>query len=553
MLSVVNNTSEFVSHGPCNKCNSSDACSLFSDGHTYCFSCNHYEHGDNNKDQSQIKVSTPMRSDLIPPGEISSLPKRGITEETCKKFGYTLGEHNGQAVQVASYRNKKNQIVAQKLRFANKDFKFLGDTKQAGLFGQHLWRSGSKMLVITEGELDCLAANQMQGQGNRFPTVSVPTGAAGAKRAIAKELDWVESHEKVILMFDNDDAGRAASHEVAHLLSPSKAFIATLPLKDPNEMLIAGKQKEFIDCMWGAKPYRPDGIVAGSDLWELISTEDLKESIPYPWPELNIKTHGLRKGELITLTAGSGVGKSQVCKELAYHLINQGEKIGYIALEESCKKTALDIMSLSLNQPLHLSREGVNENDLRDAFSSTIGNGNVYLYDHFGSMDSDNLLTKIRYLAKGFNVGWVFLDHLSIVISSGDYSNGSDGLDERKTIDKFMTLARSLVEETGIGMILVSHLRKPSGDKGWEDGLQTSLNALRSSASIGQLSDICLGVERDQQGTSPNVSTIRVLKNRFSGQTGIGCYLHYDKDSSRMMEVDEATEAFEDESTTTDF
>jgi len=243
---------------------------------------------------------------------------------------------------------------------------------------------------------------------------------------------------------------------------------------------------------------------------------------------------------LVTLTAGSGVGKSQVCREIAYHLLNAGEAIGYIALEENVKRTALGLMGLALDKPIHLSKEGLEENDLRNAFESTVGNGRVYLYDHFGSLATDNLLNRVRYLAKGCGVSWVILDHLSIVVS------GLDDGDERKGIDVIMTKLRSLCEETGIGLILVSHLRRPSGDKGWENGVEVTLNALRGSASIAQLSDICIAVGRNQQGENPNISTLRVLKNRFTGETGVAGFVHYDTATGRMVEVADP-ELFKDE------
>lgn len=117
--------------------------------------------------------------------------------------------------------------------------------------------------------------------------------------------------------------------------------------------------------MWQAKVHRPDGILAGTDLWDDVSIDADTPSIPYPFQSLNIKTHGIRRGELVTICAGSGVGKSQVCKEIAYHLINQGQSIGYIALEENVKRTALGLMGLALDKPLHLSKEGVSDDDLR--------------------------------------------------------------------------------------------------------------------------------------------------------------------------------------------
>jgi len=116
--------------------------------------------------------------------------------------------------------------------------------------------------------------------------------------------------------------------------------------------------------------------------------------------------------------------------------------------------------------------------------------------------------------------------------------SGMEGGDERRIIDNTMTALRSLVEELNCGMILVSHLKRPSGDRGHEDGAQTSMSQLRGSAAIGQLSDIVIGLERNQQDTdSPNVSQVRVLKNRWSGDTGLCCALEYMKDTGRMVET----------------
>ena len=100
-----------------------------------------------------------------------------------------------------------------------------------------------------------------------------------------------------------------------------------------------------------------------------------------------------------------------------------------------------------------------------------------------------------------------------------------------------MTKIRTLVEELGIGMILVSHLKRPNSDKGHEDGLRTSLAQLRGSAGIGQLSDIVIGLERNQQAKeTSDLSTVRILKNRWTGETGICCQLQYSKETGRMTE-----------------
>ena len=521
--------SEFIAHTPCPACPSSDGFALYDDGHGYCFSCGHYE-GTNQhtEERSSPKVNT----ELVNQGDNRALAKRHITEETTKRFDYQIGKFKGKTVQIANYKNNSGTTVAQKLRFPNKDFLFIGDTKEAGLYGQWMWRDGGKRLVVVEGEIDCLSVSQVIGKN--WPVVSVPTGSKGAKKAMQKQLEWLCKFDSVILMFDSDDAGKEAAKECAGLFPAGKAKIALLPRKDANEMLVAGDTKEITNAMFDAKPFRPDGIVNGTELWDVVTSEDNTVSFDYPYAGLNAKTLGMRKGEIVTVTAGSGIGKSQLCREFSHFLLTQGETVGYIALEESVKRTSLGLMSLAINKPLHLGTVEVSQDELKEAFDSTLGTGRVFLYDHWGSTDSQNLMDKIRYLASGCECGWVILDHISIVVS------GMEGGDERRLIDNTMTKCRALVEELKIGLILVSHLKRPEG-KGHEEGGRTTLAQLRGSAGIAQLSDIVLGCERDQQDQETgNVTVVRVLKNRWTGETGVGCLLEYDKYTGRMTEISSA-------------
>jgi len=521
--------SEFIAHTPCPACPSSDGFALYDDGHGYCFSCGHYE-GTNQhtEERSSPKVNT----ELVNQGDNRALAKRHITEETTQRFDYQIGKFKGKTVQIANYKNNSGTTVAQKLRFPNKDFLFIGDTKEAGLYGQWMWRDGGKRLVVVEGEIDCLSVSQVIGKN--WPVVSVPTGSKGAKKAMQKQLEWLCKFESVILMFDSDDAGKEAAKECAGLFPAGKAKIALLPRKDANEMLVAGDTKEITNAMFDAKPFRPDGIVNGTELWDVVTSEDNTVSFDYPYAGLNAKTLGLRKGEIVTVTAGSGIGKSQLCREFSHFLLTQGETVGYIALEESVKRTSLGLMSLAINKPLHLGTVEVSQDELKEAFDTTLGTGRVFLYDHWGSTDSQNLMDKIRYLASGCECGWVILDHISIVVS------GMEGGDERRLIDNTMTKCRALVEELKIGLILVSHLKRPEG-KGHEEGGRTTLAQLRGSAGIAQLSDIVLGCERDQQDQETgNMTVVRVLKNRWTGETGVGCLLEYDKYTGRMTEISSA-------------
>jgi twinkle protein len=498
------------------------------------------------KPEGDAEPPTRARSsvDLLPIGEFATLGRRKITEETCRKFGYSISEDkNGKAVQVANYK-RDGKVIAQKLRYPNKEFKFLQDKdackdRGPGLFGEHVWKGGGKMLVITEGEIDALSVSQ--AQGNKWPVVSLPNGAdqtgKGVVKDIRKSLEFINSFDKVILMFDMDDPGQVSAIEAAKLLRPGTAHIASLPLKDPNEMLVAGRGREIVSAIWEAKQYRPDGIINASDLWDVVRKPKENNCVPYPWPELNAKTRGARKGELVVLTAGSGVGKSAVVREIAYDFLNKGQTVGMLMLEENIERTALGFMGLHLNHPLHLDRGDFTEEQLHEAFTATAGSGRLWLYDHFGSTSAGNLLERVRYLAVGCGCDFVVLDHISIAVSDAE-ANADSNLDERKLIDMLMTKLRSLVEELGIGLFVISHLKRPSGDRGHEQGAMTSLSQLRGSHAIAQLSDFVIGLERDQQSEETrNETTLRVLKNRFSGDTGEAGTLVYDPDTGRLSDT----------------
>jgi twinkle protein len=144
----------------------------------------------------------------------------------------------------------------------------------------------------------------------------------------------------------------------------------------------------LIQAFWNAKTFTPDGIVAGTDIYDIVLKVDDRKSIDYPFFAINEKTHGMRKNELVTVTAGSGIGKSLFARHVAHNLLKRGERVGYVALEENLQRTALGIMGIELQHPLHLNRDGIDEKLFRNAFDSTVGNGSFYLYNHFGSKPS---------------------------------------------------------------------------------------------------------------------------------------------------------------------
>ena len=530
--------STFVQHEACPSCGSSDNLARYSDGHAVCFSggCNHYEHGKGQIGQAVQRKPTRL---LEMTGVVAAIPDRRINQETAKRYGVTVEYGTDGKITKHHYPyfdKDTGTAIGTKVRIVeNKQFYATGGFDNAGLFGQQAFKGGGKYITVTEGEADAMAVNEMFD--GKWPAVSIRSGAAGAAKDIKASLEWLETFDHVVICFDNDKAGQESAKSVLNLFTPNKAKNVTLPMKDAGDMLSARKVQDFVKEWWNAKAFRPDGIVSGLDTWDLLQEKRDVKSIPYPWECLNAFTYGFRPQELVTITSGSGMGKSQIMRELEYYLLkNTEDNIGILALEEDIPKTTLGIMSMEANKLLHVPevRAGVSIEEERGYWERTFGLDKLQLLDHWGSTSEDDLLGRIRYMAKGLDCKWIILDHLSIVVS--DQDNG----DERKAIDSIMTNLRKLVQETGVGLFLVSHLRRPSGSKAHEDGGKISLGELRGSAAIAQLSDIVIGLERDQQHADPttrNTTCVRVLKNRFVGLTGPACYLYYDQESGRMIET----------------
>jgi len=534
-------------HIPCPACGGSDPAGLNEDGSIYCFSCRVWTPPEK---YTAIKKSDEFYGGSE--GEYNSLTDRGISLETAKKYGVrSIKNSIGSIVQHSyPYYDSAGKYTGDKVRKSNKAFTWRGTPTNAGLFGQQLCKEGGKYLTIVEGECDAMAAFELTG--SQWPVVSLKNGAAGAEKDIKQNLEFVDSFDCVILNFDNDESGYKAAERVANLLRPGKARIVKLPeeYKDANDMLRANQHSAYVKAFWGAKLYTPAGVLNMSQQKEAYKKRKNKVSVPYPWSGINSKLEGLRQGELLLLTGGTGLGKSSVTREIEHWLITQTkDNIGIIALEEDWQRTADGLISISANARLHIDsvRKEISE-ELIDLFYSELFEENgerVWIHSHHGMNDIDSIFNKLRYMIIGCDCRWIVLDHLHMLVLSALES------DERKAIDSIMHRLRTLVEETGCGLILVCHLRRLEGNRGHENGLETSISHIRGSQAIAQLSDAIISLERNQQSDDPieaSTTKVRVLKSRYTGDVGLASHLYYDQDTGRLKEIEEgAASELEDE------
>jgi len=534
---------------------SRDNLCVYADGGKHCFACGYHE-GTNTK----IEMAPRKKPDLkFVTGDIRAIGDRNITEKTARFYGYQSLIKNGDRVDIAPFY-KDGVMVAQKLRGPKKAFQWRGDTNKVSLWGQHLWKSAKgKRLVITEGEIDCMSVAQLLEC--KWPVVSLPSGAAGAARAIKDNLEFVCSYEEVVLMFDMDEAGRDATKEVAELLPPGKCKVASLPYKDPNECLLKNQGKAIIQAMWEAQKYSPDEIVHVSQVVQSATLEGTRV-YPFPFDSLSEFLLGQRSGEITLWASGTGSGKSTILREIIHHHLIEGRSVGAIMLEESPQETVDDMISLIINKPVKAIRAKRIMNELRSKLGkepisvdiiddytdeeyaiarNTLEGSQLYIYDHLGNSGLQNLCARIEFMAVSLGVDVIVLDHITaaaagLIGSTNDYDGGSS---ERLLIDNIMKELRALVSRTGVHIDVVSQLKKTN--KAYEEGERITLQDLRGSGSLSSVPNTVVALERDRQNADPkiaNTTTVRVLKNRLTGKSGVASCLYYDHSTGRLQELD---------------
>lgn len=537
-------------HGRDNGC---DNLAVYDDGHKYCFACQHYENGG---EISMPKTNKPSLKFLT--GTVKAITDRKINEKTARLYGYLTHSRDGKRVEITNFY-QDNVVVAQKIRGAGKSFQWRGDSSKPQLFGQHLWRSSGRKIVITEGEYDCMTVSQLQE--NKWPVVSLPNGAAGAVRSVKDNLEFLSGYDEIILMFDMDDVGQEAASNVAEILPPGKCKIAKLPFKDANECLMNNQGKVVIQAMWEAQKFSPDEIVHVKNVDNPLDSEEIKV-YPFPFDTLSEALLGQRSGEITLWTSGTGSGKSTFLREMVYDHLMNGRSVGAIMLEESPQETVDDIISLILNKPVRAIRAQKVMNKLRTEMGkppisidiindlsddeylearSKLADTNLYIYDHLGNNALNNLCARIEFMAVSLGVDVIVLDHITaaatgLMNASSDYDNSSS---ERLLIDNIMKELRGLVSRTGVHIDVVSQLKKTQ--KAYEEGDRITLQDLRGSGSLASVPNTVVALERDRQNPDPlmaNTTTVRVLKNRLTGRAGVAACLYYNHATGRMREID---------------
>ena len=512
---------------------SRDNLSVYSDGHTHCYSCNaHTLSGA--KQGSPEKLTPSTKKDWLAEyrGDYYSLPDRKLRAETLEKYkvkaekdakGNIIKHHY-------PFHNKKGEMVGIKTRrVVDKKFFGSGDTTQANaLFGQSLFRKGDKYVTLCEGELDAMAAYEILG--SKWACVSVTNGANCVDN-IKANIDWLDSFETVVIAFDNDEAGRDAAKKIAPILGPNKCKILTLAKhKDACDYLINGDIKGFTNEWWDSKPFTVSGVASLEDMRNAMLHYKSTELIPLPdsFGNLNeMMRGGVARGELVSIIAHTSIGKTTILNELIYHFArNTKEKIGCFMVEDNIDETIRKVVSVHTGENMQLTKPNDLDVDSIMQVATEIGFASkIQLHDDGGgSVDLEEMFAKMRYFIKGLGCTVILLDPLHTAIKNLSNENIEE------VMDRFIKLCK----ETRATVILSTHTRKP------DDGSSPHKICeydVKGSGAIPQACHTNILFSRDKLAEDDyerNATRIRVPKMRRTGQTGEAGWAHFNGETGRL-------------------
>ncbi len=517
-------------------------------------------------------------------------PERGITKQTCEKFGVRAGlsETDGTTIQAyyfPSY-NQKGKIVGYMKQDLTKSKEETGYWSAIGsvsisnkLFGQDVSEANSRKrnnLVLTEGQLDCMSVYQAcvdNVKGTKFEGIepfvcSIPLGTANAVEAVLHNEEHVKSFDALTIFFDDDYCtpaerqkgivkGHEAREAVAGAMVGSGLTLMTIStdsgLKDASDYLQTDRSTDLAKLVsFGKRPFSAEKIVHASDITfeELIKPQP-RGVVVDCFPKLMDKLNGFRLNELTMVLAPSGVGKTSCSTILAHRFLSDGHKLGMIFLEEGNKETLQRLVALDLGvnymkfkrNPLSVAKQ----EDIQKSYDNIANNNRLSMLDHFGSLPISDLMNKIKHMHLVDGCKYILLDHISMVVSGMASDN------ERKDLDVAMTNLAAFCASNDVHIVVVCHINRtdshqflpPKGKENEPFWVNVRKESARGSAALEQLSWNILGLEPE---ILPDFSRGRVrwkvLKTRFGNSLGIADVFTLDENTWEVLLDEESSEGY---------
>lgn len=539
----------------------------------YCFACEVYVRhpygGPKTIDdipKPKIKTPEEIQAEIAEIGgyQTLDLPTRKLRAKSLKKFGVKVStsELDGTSPTAMYFPyTKGGKLTAYKVKTLtlgenNKTY-WLGDGKDVDLFNwENARKSGAYRLYVTEGEPDSIALDrimEMHGNEEYAPAiVSVPYGAGKAAHSLQKHAKDIKSLFKdVVFVFDDDKAGQAAVAK-SMLVIPSAKSV-TLPEKDANDCLMAGKAKAAYKALsYHAVKPKNTRLVFGQEIHEEARGQAEYGQLTWPFNKLQAKTRGIRYGETIYIGAGVKMGKSELLNELAAHFIEHHEVKVFMAKPEEGNKKTYKLLAGKIARKAFHDPDIEFDDKAYDEAGKVLDNKLVMvnLYQHLGweSLKQD-IIDAANWGAKV-----VFIDPITNI------TNGVSAAEANTVLQGVAQELSAMALDLDIVIFIFCHLKAPEGNLSKDQrvnkyaqqkytGLGNCPHELGGDVLSSQFAgsrammrscNLMLGLEGNKDDTLPeevrNTRVVKLLEDREYGETG-SIPVYWNRASTRFVEL----------------
>jgi archaellum biogenesis ATPase FlaH len=538
----------------------------------YCFACGYTELSDEERANKGLDEQEEYEEEVVTRERITSEENikiksytgndgkgyRGIKKETNTFFGvrYQYDEETGDVVKQFVPTTINSELVGYRTRVLPKNFSNpIGQVgKEVDMIGEFRFKSHTRTVIITGGEIKMLAAYQMMLDDQRsrgkmdYETIAVVCASIGESAAFKQALNRYEffsQFSKCVICMDTDTAGEAAAEKLAKVLPRGKVFIMKMRYKDADDYIAKGKEKEFVQDFWNAKAHTPAGIVSSSSIYSEIVERSKQAKLPFP-PMLNklnkMLAGGINYGYIVNILAGSGSGKSSLVNQcVAYWMLGCNEKVLVASLEAEAAEFGENLLSYQIGKKISMIQDRQEKIDFvaspeaeavaKNLFTQEDGTPRIYLLDDRG--DYSKLQEKIEEVIVSCEVRIIVIDVISDVFSGMTIPE----------IDLWMSWEKKLVKQYNCILVQVAHTRKAaSGEKSASQGKAMTEESIIGSGTQYRSAGINIALQRDKTNEDDiirNTTTVHLLKSRASGETGIACELYYDGDTHVLHDKEE--------------
>lgn len=534
--------SEIVKDEPCPSCREmgrdthGNHLIVFADGNKFCPKCKYTEMN------GEVPVTgkkttftdTAQEFDEVKTYPIAALEDRGIAQDVCQHFGIhtSFDVETGKPDAYFYPFTVDGRIVAYKKRKLPKTFLSVGQ-KLKGCKIEFIGQSvcgGGKKLLICEGQDDALAAWQILKRYKPQYTPSVVSLPNGANmKAITDNKAFLDKYAEIIFCPDQDEAGTKAAKDIAQLLG-SKVAIMSISEKDPNDMLLAGKQSEFIDAFFKAAAYIPDGLLTVEDVYTKACKMPEWGKL-WPWPSLNDLTYGRHLGQGMYVGAAVKAGKTEWLSQMVHHIVEEEKgKCLLIKFEQSGDETVKAVAGKIMHKNFAVPDGDFTQEELTEGVNAV--KGKIIMFNAYMSGESqannmwDRLKPVIRHAVLVEGVQDVFIDPIT------QLTDGMTPSDTETELRRFSNEIAGLAMELGFFYYCFAHLKAPMTGKTHEEGGKVKVAQLRGSRAMVEKTKYALGIIRNQYADDPierNTSKFHLLLNSGFGKTGTFDVFYNDK------------------------